>query len=128
MNNLPILSDLRVFLLVARRAGFAAAAEEMGVSPAYVSKRVAILEKTLNVALLHRTTRRVTISEDGERTYEWAQRILHDVDQMMDELSAIRQEPQGTLRVISSFGFGRRFVAPRTLCVSSRVSPSGTAV
>ncbi|RYC25577.1 LysR substrate-binding domain-containing protein [Yersinia pseudotuberculosis] len=112
MNNLPILSDLRVFLLVARRAGFAAAAEEMGVSPAYVSKRVAILEKTLNVALLHRTTRRGTISEDGERTYEWAQRILHDVDQMMDELSAIRQEPQGTLRVISSFGFGRRFVAP----------------
>lgn len=58
MNNLPILSDLRVFLLVARRAGFAAAAEEMGVSPAYVSKRVAILEKTLK--------RGITASHDTE--------------------------------------------------------------
>jgi DNA-binding transcriptional LysR family regulator len=62
--------------------------------------------------LLHRTTRRVTITEEGERIYEWAQRILQDVDQMMDELSDVRQVPQGTLRIISSFGFGRRVVAP----------------
>jgi LysR family transcriptional activator of dmlA len=111
MNNLPLLNDLRVFMLVARRAGFAAAAEELGVSPAFVSKRISLLEQTLNVLLLHRTTRRVTITEEGERIYEWAQRILQDVDQMMDELSDVRQVPQGTLRIISSFGFGRR-VAP----------------
>ncbi|EIW3883077.1 TPA: LysR family transcriptional regulator [Klebsiella pneumoniae] len=112
MNNLPLLNDLRVFILVARRAGFAAAAEELGVSPAFVSKRVSLLEQTLNVMLLHRTTRRVTITEEGERIYEWAQRILQDVDEMMDELSDVRQVPQGTLRIISSFGFGRRVVAP----------------
>jgi LysR family transcriptional activator of dmlA len=112
MNNLPLLNDLRVFMLVARRAGFAAAAEELGVSPAFVSKRISLLEQTLNVLLLHRTTRRVTITEEGERIYEWAQRILQDVDQMMDELSDVRQVPQGTLRIISSFGFGRRVVAP----------------
>ncbi|HBT0295974.1 LysR family transcriptional regulator [Klebsiella pneumoniae] len=111
MNNLPLLNDLRVFMLVARRAGFAAA-EELGVSPAFVSKRVSLLEQTLNVMLLHRTTRRVTITEEGERIYEWAQRILQDVDEMMDELSDVRQVPQGTLRIISSFGFGRRVVAP----------------
>lgn len=112
MNNLPLLNDLRVFMLVARRAGFAAAAEELGVSPAFVSKRVSLLEQTLNVVLLHRTTRRVTITEEGERIYEWAQRILQDVDEMMDELSDVCQVPQGTLRIISSFGFGRRVVAP----------------
>ncbi|HGP0307949.1 TPA: LysR substrate-binding domain-containing protein [Klebsiella pneumoniae] len=112
MNNMPLLNDLRVFMLVARRAGFAAAAEELGVSPAFVSKRVSLLEQTLNVMLLHRTTRRVTITEEGERIYEWAQRILQDVDEMMDELSDVRQVPQGTLRIISSFGFGRRVVAP----------------
>lgn len=112
MNNLPILSDLRVFVLVARRAGFAAAADELGVSPAFISKRIALLEKALEVTLLHRTTRRVAITEDGERIYEWAQRILNDVDQMMDELSDARQAPQGTLRIVSSFGFGRRFVGP----------------
>lgn len=91
MNNLPLLNDLRVFMLVARRAGFAAVAEELGVSPAFVSKRIALLEQTLNVVLLHRTTRRVTITEEGERIYEWAQRILQDVGQMMDELSDVRQ-------------------------------------
>ncbi len=96
---------------VARRAGFSAVAEELGVSPAFISKRVALLEQTLNV-MLHRTTRRVTITEEGERIYEWAQRILQDVDQMMDELSDVRQVPQGMLRIISSFGFGRRIVAP----------------
>jgi LysR family transcriptional activator of dmlA len=95
MNNLPLLNDLRVFMLVARRAGFAAVAEELGVSPAFISKRVALLEQTLNVVLLHRTTRRVTITEEGERIYEWAQRILQDVDQMMDELSDARQVPRG---------------------------------
>lgn len=109
MNNLPLLNDLRVFMLVARRAGFAAVAEELGVSPAFVSKRIALLEQTLNVVLLHRTTRRVTITEEGERIYEWAQRILQDVGQMMDELSDVRQVPQGMLRIISSFGFGRRW-------------------
>lgn len=112
MNNLPLLNDLRVFMLVVRRAGFAAAAEELGVSPAFVSKRVSLLEQTLNVQLLHRTTRRVAITEEGERIYEWGLRILQDVDQMMDELSDARQVPQGTLRIISSFGFGRRVVAP----------------
>ena len=112
MNNPPLLTDLRVFMLVARRAGFAAVAQELGVSPAYVSKRIALLEQNLNVVLLHRTTRRVTITEEGERIYEWAQRILHDVDQMMDELSDVRQVPQGMLRIISSFGFGRQVVAP----------------
>ena len=112
MNNLPLLNDLRVFMLVARRAGFATVAEELGVSPAFISKRVALLEQTLNVVLLHRTTRRVTITEEGERIYEWALRILQDVDQMMDELSDARQVPRGMLRIISSFGFGRRVVAP----------------
>ncbi len=66
MNNLPLLNDLRVFMLVARRAGFAAAAEELGVSPAFVSKRVSLLEQTLNVMLLHPgPPRRVTITEEG---------------------------------------------------------------
>ena len=69
MNNLPLLNDLRVFMLVARRAGFAAVAEELGVSPAFVSKRIALLEQTLNVVLLHRTTRRVTITEEGAVSY-----------------------------------------------------------
>lgn len=64
MNNLPLLNDLRVFMLVARQAGSPPPAR-LGVSPAFVSKRVSLLEQTLNVMLLHRTTRQVTITEEG---------------------------------------------------------------
>lgn len=112
MNNLPLLRDLQVFVLVARCSSFIAAAEQLGVSAAFISKRIAILEKTLNLSLLHRTTRKVAITEDGKRIYQWMQRILNDIDHMMDDVSVIRQQPRGLLRVVSSIGFGRRFVAP----------------
>ncbi|EAB9446485.1 LysR family transcriptional regulator [Salmonella enterica subsp. diarizonae] len=78
----------------------------------FISLALTLLEQTLHVVLLRRTTRRVVITEEGERIYEWAQRILQDIGQMMDELSDVRQVPQGALRIISSFGFGRRVVAP----------------
>src|SRR5699024_10925246 len=105
MNNLPLLNDLRVFMLVARRAGFAAVAEELGVSPAFVSKRMALLEHTLILELLHRIARLVSVTEEGERIYEWAQWTLQVVGQMIDVLSDVRQVPQWMLRIISSFGF-----------------------
>jgi len=112
VNNTPGNEDLRVFTVVARKSSFAAAAEELGVSPAYVTKRVRILEDQLATKLLHRTTRRVTVTEEGERVYHWAQRILDDIDHLMQEVSATRQMPRGTLRISSSFGFGRNVVAP----------------
>ena len=53
MNNAPLLEDLRLFCLVARNRSFVATATELGVSPAYVSKRIAILEGSLKTKLLH---------------------------------------------------------------------------
>lgn len=112
MNNLPNLEDLRVFLHVARRASFAAAASELGMSAAFVSKRIRLLEDDLGVRLLHRTTRRVSVSEDGERIYTWAQHILDAVQRMGDDVSSLQREPSGHLRIASSLGLGRRFVSP----------------
>lgn len=120
MNSLPPLEDLRVFVLVARRSSFAAAAAELNASPAFVSKRVRLLEDNLGVRLLHRTTRRVAITEDGERVYHWAQRILDAMQQMHEEVSALHQEPRGQLRMVSSFGFGRRYLAPAIAQLSAR--------
>lgn len=108
----PHNDDLRVFVAVARRASFAAAAQELGVSAAYVSKRLRLLEQDLAVKLLHRTTRRVVVTEDGERVFVWAQRILDGVDQLLQEVSVTRQVPRGVLRISSSLGFGRNVVAP----------------
>nr|WP_261794579.1 LysR substrate-binding domain-containing protein [Comamonas testosteroni] len=109
-NLIP--EDLRVFLVVVRRASFAAAAQELGASPAYVSKRIRLLEEELAVKLLHRTTRRVAVTEEGERVFQWAQRILDDIDHLVQDVSTTRGQVRGLLRVSSSFGFGRNVVAP----------------
>ena len=109
-NLLP--EDLRVFLVVVRRASFVAAAQELGASPAYVSKRIRLLEQELAVRLLHRTTRRVAVTGEGERVFQWAQRILDDIDHLVQDVSTTRAEVRGLLRVSSSFGFGRNVIAP----------------
>ncbi|PXW95202.1 LysR family transcriptional regulator [Sphaerotilus hippei] len=119
-NPSPSNDDLRVFATVVLRSGFAAAAQDLGVSPAYVSKRVRVLEARLGARLLHRTTRQVTLTEDGERAYRWAQRILDDVDQLLQEIGGTREQPRGTLRVSSSFGFGRGQVAPALSALTER--------
>ena len=120
MNNEPQLEDLRVFCLVARKSGFASAAEALGASPAYVSKRIRLLEESLGVKLLYRSTRRVAVTEDGERVYRWAQKILDDVDHMVDEVSATKLAPRGLIRISSSLGFGRVHVAPALAALAER--------
>lgn len=119
-DQLPLPEDLRVFLTVIRKQGFAAAAEELGLSPAYVSKRIQILESTLKARLLHRTTRRIALTEDGERAQRWAVRILGDLDDLFDELSQVRQTPRGLLHISSTFGFGRNHVAPAISLLAER--------
>lgn len=112
MNNDLLSADLRVFCAVARASSFSSAAEDLGMSAAYVTKRIRLLEESLGTPLFHRTTRRVVISEAGERVYHWAMRILDDVEHLIEEVGVTRREPRGQLRVCSSFGFGRRIVAP----------------
>ena len=112
MNNLPDLRDLRVFVETARRASFVRAAVALEVSNAYVTKRIRVLEQELNVKLLHRSTRKVTVTEQGERIYQWAQQILDAVDGMVAEVGTAQAEPRGALRICSSFGFGRNIVGP----------------
>jgi LysR family transcriptional activator of dmlA len=111
VKNDLLNEDLRVFIEVARKSSFSAAAQALGVSPAYISKRIHMLEAALAVKLFHRTTRRVVVSEDGERVYALAQRILDDIDHLYEEVSSTRRDPRGLLRICSSFGFGRRVVA-----------------
>lgn len=121
-DQFPLPDDLKVFLTVIRKNGFASAAEELGYSPAYISKRISVLESTLNTKLLHRTTRRIALTDDGERARTWAEKLLGDLDDFVGEISEARHQPTGTLHICSSFGFGRNHVAP-ALCKMSQTYP-----
>lgn len=112
MNNQPLLEDLRLFCAVVRCQSFAAAAREQGVSKALVSKRMGLLEQALQVQLLHRTTRRLGLTEQGDIVYQRAQRVLDEVEQMAEAIGAHRAEPCGVLRLCASSGFGRNHLAP----------------
>lgn len=111
MNNRPALDDLHVFCTVAQRASFVATAAELGVSQAFVSKRIGILEKQLGVRLFHRTTRRVHISDEGERIYAAARKILEDVSFMTEAANSAKGEPSGQLRISTSLRLGRNHVS-----------------
>jgi LysR family transcriptional activator of dmlA len=106
------LEDLRVFSLAARKASFVATATELGTSPAYVSKRIAMLETALGVQLFHRAARRVTVTDDGERVYQAAQQIFEGVERMGETVAGGRFDARGTLRVTTSFRLGRKHIAP----------------
>ena len=83
-----------MFRIAVRRGSFAPTANETGTSAAYVNKRIAILEKRLHVNLFHRTTRRVTITEEGETIYGWAQKLGDDVEQMMEDIAGAKSGPR----------------------------------
>jgi len=112
MNNLPPIEDLKLFCAVVRNLSFVATATELDCSPAYVTKRISLLESALRVRLLHRTTRRVSVTEDGHTVFHWAQRILEDFQEMSQAVSSSKTVAHGLLRISTSTGFGRKKVAP----------------
>ena len=111
-NNDGFLRDLQLFCTVALRSSFITASTETGISPSHVSKRIALLEATLGVKLFSRTTRRVTITSDGEAAFQWAQKILDDVQGMTDALAGPKGDPRGLIRISTSLRLGREHVSP----------------
>ena len=101
-----------VFVAVVKSGGFSAAARALGVSKSAVSKRINLLEKSLGVRLLHRTTRKLSLTEAGERYYEHASQALISAGQAEDAVMELQGDPQGKLRISSPMSFGRLHVAP----------------
>ncbi len=110
-ENLTI-DALRVFCEAARHQSFSQAARMIGSSPAYVTKHIKLLESELDTLLFHRTTRQVTLTEQGEQAHAMALQILQDVERLHDRIAQFKSEPRGTLRISTSMGFGRQVVAP----------------
>jgi LysR family transcriptional regulator, regulator for bpeEF and oprC len=106
------LESLLAFTETAKRGNFAAAARMLGSSPSTLAKAVARLESNLGLRLFHRTTRRVTLTPDGERLYERCLKVVDDLDAIHIEASGARAAPSGTLRVDLPIVFGRKLIMP----------------
>jgi DNA-binding transcriptional LysR family regulator len=105
------ISDIRLFVKVVQKKSFSSAAAVVGTSQSSISKRVARLEKSLGVQLLKRSTRHLALTEAGVEFYERAQRILADLDEACEAVSASNVGLEGGLRVHSTLGVGQSFVA-----------------
>ncbi|CAB3817170.1 HTH-type transcriptional regulator DmlR [Achromobacter mucicolens] len=105
-------AELLLVVELARAGGMSAAARELDVTPAAVSKRLAQIEARLGVRLFNRSTRRLSLTAEGEVYLENARRILGEIDDL-DALIASRQAaPRGLLKVNAPLGFGRSYIAP----------------
>ncbi len=105
------LEEWRVFTAVATRKSFAAAARQLGRSPQAITRAVAALEARVGTRLLHRTTRSVSLSDDGERYLEKSRRALAELDALEAPLDS-SPELRGTLSVTAPTLFGQLHVLP----------------
>jgi LysR family transcriptional regulator, transcriptional activator for dmlA len=105
-------ADLGFFSALARAGSLSAAARELGVTTPAVSKHLALMESRVGVSLVVRTTRRMTLTHEGELYLEHARRILGEIDDMEELLGVSKAVPKGLLRVNATLGFGRSHVSP----------------
>ncbi|AWS49433.1 LysR substrate-binding domain-containing protein [Providencia rettgeri] len=112
MNKLPSLEDIRVFVTVARLMSFSQAASQLLVSPAYVSKRIKLLEENLGQTLFFRTARSIKLTHEGQIILRSSEVMLAELEQMQQQLNACREEIRGSLRISCSTGFGSTYINP----------------
>ena len=106
------ISDLAFFSLLVKHGNLSAAARELGLTPPAVSTRLANLERRLGVRLLNRTTRRITVTHEGERYLAEGNRILADLEALERSIASGQAQPRGLLRLNATFGFGRAHIVP----------------
>jgi DNA-binding transcriptional LysR family regulator len=92
-------NEMNIFTRVVDRGSFAAAADDLGLSPSAVSKLVTRLESRLGVRLLNRTTRRLALTAEGEVFLDRSRKILDAIEAAESEVAFARRAPQGHLRV-----------------------------
>ena len=112
MNTAIQPADLGFFSTLASTGSLSAAARELGITTPAVSKRLALMESRVGVSLVNRTTRRMSLTPEGELYLEHARRILGDIKDMEQLLGVAKAVPTGLLRVNATLGFGRSHVAP----------------
>lgn len=104
--------ELAFFALLAKLGSMSATARELGLTPPAVTKRLALMEQRLGVRLVNRTTRRLSLTSEGESYLAQATQILASIRDMEESVASGRAAPKGLLRVNATPGFGRTRIAP----------------
>jgi DNA-binding transcriptional LysR family regulator len=106
------LQAMQTFVRVVESGSFSAVAREANATQSAVSKQIAALERTLGARLLSRTTRSLALTEEGQRYFEQAQRIVAEVAEAESLVRGASQQLSGWLRVAAAVGFGRLVLLP----------------
>lgn len=101
-----------IFIAVTDNAGFSSAARQLGISKSAVSKRITQLEDQLGARLFHRTTRKLSLTEAGERFYEYAAQANRSAQQAEDAVHELKGEPRGILKIQLPMTLGQMHIAP----------------
>jgi DNA-binding transcriptional LysR family regulator len=106
------ISDLEFFAVVAKAESLREAAQQLGVTPPAVSKRLVVIERRLGVRLMQRTTRRASLTPEGELYLVEGAKVLEDLEILERKVAGAQAVPRGILRVVATLGFGRKHIAP----------------
>ncbi|MBM3397575.1 MAG: LysR family transcriptional regulator [Betaproteobacteria bacterium] len=105
-------ADLGFFSTLAMSGSLSAAARELRITTAAVSKHLSQMEARLGLSLVNRTTRRMSLTVEGETVLRHARRILAEMADLEQQLGASRSTPSGLLRINATLGFGRSHIGP----------------
>ncbi|WP_074448210.1 LysR family transcriptional regulator [Bradyrhizobium yuanmingense] len=106
------LDAMKVFVLAVDEGSLAAAGRKLGRSPAAVSRAIAFLEERVGAELLHRTTRSIKLSEDGERYVEVCRRVLTELEEAENIATGARAAPRGLLTITAPVVSGEMVLRP----------------
>ncbi|NVM76371.1 DNA-binding transcriptional LysR family regulator [Duganella sp. SG902] len=105
-------AELSFIVALSNAGSLSGAARELGITTSAVSKRLAFIESRVGVPLVNRTTRRMSLTPEGEVLLEHARRILGEIADLDQLLTSSKAVPKGQLRVNATLGFGRLHIAP----------------
>jgi DNA-binding transcriptional LysR family regulator len=106
------IGDIAAFVAVVRAGSFTNAAKTTGLTRSAVGKSVVRLEARLGVRLLNRTTRRVSLTDEGHAMFERCRQILDDLEEVDELMARRRLTPSGTLKLTAPLSFGQRHILP----------------
>ncbi len=115
--NMDMDSAFRVFVRVAETESFSLTAKQLGIGQPAVSKQLSALEEHLGARLLHRSTRSITLTDEGRELLGHARHAVAATDFALERVQRVKSKASGLMRLSCQTGFGRMAVVPRLTAI-----------